>query len=266
MELKRESNPCGYVKVDGMGKGAVERVFAGELIHSTVRHSRGVLPETGMLSPTGAWLGRIFMVGVLTEVTRKGEEVHRARLSDPTGTVELVFRPHNLPPADQLRTMNPPAFLAVTGSVRLQGDRVVIEPDMLAPVQRAERDDWVLFTADRTIRRMEALEEARRGGAGTEELRAVIAAYHPTDSDMQELAAMLRSALETVPAEVRPSFDAQAVVREILAAGEGALEIAWVLEKAGERGVGEEEARRCLQQLLAEGECYSPRNGHIRLL
>ncbi len=109
-------------------------------------------------------MGRIFLVGVLTEVSRKGDEVHRARLSDPTGTVELVFRPQNLPPADVLLTINPPVFLAVSGSVRLLGGRAVIEPDAITPVQRAERDAGVLFTAERTVRRMEALEAARTGG------------------------------------------------------------------------------------------------------
>jgi RPA family protein len=250
----------------GTGTGAVERIFAGELIRSTVTRSRGNPPETGVLSPTGAWLGRIFLVGVLTEVTRRGEEVHRARLSDPTGTVELVLRPHNLPPADVLLTLSPPVFLAVTGSVRRRGDRVVIEPDMLIPVQKPERDAWVLFTAERTIHRMEALEAARKGGDVPEEVRAALAAYRPTDPDLRELAAMVRSALETVPAEERPTVNAETVVRGILAAHEGTLEIGWVLEKAEEQGVSGEEARRCVQQLLAEGECYSPRNGHIRLL
>jgi RPA family protein len=250
----------------GTGTGAVERIFAGELIRSTVARSRGNPPVPGVLSPTGAWLGRIFLVGVLTEVTRKGEEVHRARLSDPTGTIELVFRPHNLPPADVLLTLSPPLFLAVAGLARRRGERVVIEPDMLTPVQKPERDAWVLFTAERTIRRMEALETARNRGAAPEEARAALAAYHLTGADLRELAAMVRSALETVPAETRPSVDAETVVRGILAAHEGTLEIGWVLEKAGEQGVSGEEARRCVQQLLAEGECYSPRNGHIRLL
>ncbi len=77
---------------------------------------------------------------------------------------------------------------------------------------------------------------------------------------------MVRGALNALPEEAPPPVDAGAVVREILASKPGVLEIAWVLEQAEERGVGGEEARRVLQQLLAEGECYSPRNGFIRLL
>jgi RPA family protein len=251
--------------MEGVGKGAVERVFAGELIRSTVTLTRGNPPELGVLSPTGAWFRRIFMVGVLTEVSRKGEEVQRARISDPTGTLELVLRPQNLPPGDVLRTMSPPAFLAVSGSVRLRGDRMVIEPDMIIPVQKAERDAWVLFTAERTIRRMEAIEQALQGGTITDGVREA-SRHYPIAILLRELAAMVRSALETVPAETAPPIDAEAVVREILAAHEGTLEIAWVMERAKEQGVSGEEARRCVQMLLAEGECYSPRNGHIRLL
>jgi RPA family protein len=247
-------------------RGALERVFAGELARSTVTLTRGDPPEAGVLTPTGAWLRRIFMVGVLTEVTCRGKEVHRARLSDPTGALDLVLRPHNLPPADLLLTVSPPAFLACTGNVRLRGKRLVLEPDMLTQVGRAERDAWVLFTANRTIRRMEALQEARAGGAASEDIIAVLAQYHPADHDMQEIAEMVRAALKTVPAEVAPGPGAETVIREILSAREGVLEIAWLIEEAAKQGIGEEEARRCIQMLLAEGECYSPRNGHIRLL
>ena len=250
--------------MNGERKGALERVFTGELARSTVTLTRGDPPEAGVLTPSGAWLRRIFLVGVVTEVIRRGEEVHGARLSDPTGAVELSLRPHNLPPADVLLAVSPPAYLACTGSVRLRGGRAVIEPDTLTPVQRAERDAWVLYTAERTIRRMEALEQARRGGAVPEVLAAAIARYRTTE--LGELAALVRAALEIVPAEEVPPVDAEAVVREIVTSNPGVLEITWVLERAGERGVSEEEARRCVQQLLAEGECYSPRNGHIRLL
>jgi RPA family protein len=252
--------------MQGAGNSGEERIFAGELIRSRERISRGDPPEPGLLSPTGAWLGRIFLVGVLTEVTRKGEEIHRARLADPTGTVELVLRPHNLPPADVLQTVSPPAFLAVSGSVRLRGERVVIEPDMITPVQKPERDAWVLFTAERTLRRMEDLEEMRKGGIGTGPAQAMPACHHPTDADLRELASMVRTALETVPAETAPAVEGGAIIREILHSREGTLEITWIVEQAAQQGVGNEETRRCLQQLLAEGECYSPRNGHIRLM
>ncbi len=248
------------------GRGTTERVFAGELVRSTIPFPRGDPPLPGVLSPTGAWMGRIFLVGVLTEVGRAGEEVHRARLSDPTGTVELVLRPHNLPPADVLAPLEPPVFLAVSGSVRLRGGRAVIEPDTITPVQKAERDAWVLVTAERTLGRMEALETVRRGGSAPEEIRAAFARYRPTDATMRELAAMVRAALDTVPEEPAPTVDSDAVVREILASKEGTLEVAWVLEQAKERGASEEEARRSVQHLLAEGECYAPRNGYIRLL
>jgi RPA family protein len=246
--------------------GAVERVFAGELARSTATCTWGDPPQKGVLTPSGAWLRRIFLVGVLTEVTRQGEEVTRARLADPTGTVELVFRPHNLPPADVLLTLQPPAFLACAGTTRLQGGKTVVEPDLLLPVGRAERDAWVLFTAERTLRRMEALVQQREEGDVPEEISAALTRYRPVETTLRELATMVRAALETVPREEPPRIDAEAVVREIVTTHPGVLEIAWVLEQAGERGVGEEDARRCVQKLLAEGECYSPRNGSLRLL
>jgi RPA family protein len=253
--------------MDSSRTGAVERVFAGELNRSSVTLTQGNPPITGVLTPTGAWLGRIFMVGVLTEVIRRGEEVHRARLSDPTGTVDLVLRPHNLPPGDLLQSVNPPAFLALTGSVRMRGNRVVIEPDMLMQVQKPERDDWLLFTAERTIQRMEAVQEALGGRSATAEITAVLTQYPSPKENLRDLAALVRVALDAAPAQaVAPSIDAEAVVREIIFAHPGVLEIAWVLERAAEQGVSGEDARRGVLTLLAEGECYSPRNGHIKLL
>jgi RPA family protein len=249
-------------------EGAAERVFSGELNRSFVALERGdpVIPE--VLTPTGAWCRRIFLVGALTEVTTLGGMVHRARLSDPTGSIDLVLRPNNLPPADVLSTLTPPAFVAVTGSVRLYGKKVVIQPDMLLPVQRQERDAWVLFTAERTLRRMEVIKATMSGEVADAAAAAALRHYHTSREDLQELAALVRAAVESVsPAEkVIPETEVREAVGKILAGQPGAVEISWIMERAAELGISGEEVRRCLQALLAEGECYAPRNGFVRLL
>lgn len=251
--------------MDSHRGGAVERVFAGELNRSHLTIERG--DRMVVLTPTGAVCGRIFLVGALTEVIVREGEVQRARLSDPTGTIDLVLRPKNLPPADVLSGLVPPAFIAVTGSVRIYGKNAVVHPDMIHLVDRQARDSWVLVTAERTLHRMESLQKAIRGGVPEGETAAVLEYYRPTEEDLHTLAAQVRTAVESVPPERPvPKIDVREVLLEILGSVPGVVELTWVIDRAEERGIGGEEARRGVQALLAEGECYAPRNGHLRLL
>ncbi|MDD1673408.1 MAG: hypothetical protein LUO93_01030, partial [Methanomicrobiales archaeon] len=214
---------------------ATERVFAAELNRSYLSIEQGEPPVTGALTPLGGWCRRIFFVGALTEVIRTEGQVQRARLSDPTGTIDLTFRPQNLPPADLLLTVVPPVFLALTGSIRSYGKNVVVQPDMLQLVDRQARDAWVLFTAQRTLQRMEAMKRALSG----ETLDACVAAalhhYGTSLEDLHTLAVIVQKVLMTVPPERKdPKIDPLIVVKEILAGQTTTVEVSWLLERAME--------------------------------
>ena len=253
-----------------MTSQAAQRVFAGELNRSTRFQERK--GEMSLLIPTGVWCTRVVMVGALTEVQVQGKRVRRARIADPTGVVDLL-PPRSGPAAEALAHCEPPVFVAIIGTVRQFGgrdqSRVAIEPDHISVQGRDVRDSWVLYTAEQTLQRMERMKRALAGGEEDPGLQAAIQVYGTTMDDLRALANQVRSALETVkedPSEPAP-IDPREVLLSLLApAGTAPMAVEEIYRAAAARGIGQEVARAVLQELLAEGECYSPRNGYIRLL
>jgi DNA replicative helicase MCM subunit Mcm2 (Cdc46/Mcm family) len=79
----------------------------------------------------------------------------------------------------------------------------------------------------------------------------------------------VRSALETVkenPSDPAPIDPREVLLSLLTPAGTAPMAIEEIYRAAASRGIGQEVAQAVLQELLAEGECYSPRNGYIRLL
>lgn len=252
-----------------MTEEAATHLFAGELNRSHRFEPGPDGGEAALLTLAGACCTRLVIVGALTEVQVQGERVRRARVADPTGVVDLL-PPRHGPAADVLLPLEPPVFVAVTGTVRRFGrNGVAIEPDHVSVVGREVRDTWVLFAAERTLQRMERMKQALIEGAEDPVLQRAIQAYGTTMDDLRALARQVRSALETVRegALDRVPTNPRDVLLSLLApSGRDPMAVEEIYQAAAAHGIGQEAARACLQELLAEGECYSPRNGFIRLL
>lgn len=241
-------------------------VFAGELDRSTRTLERdGVI---GLLTPSGAWCPSLYAAGALVEVEWAEERPERARVADPTGAFRLLLPPPGVGPSDALADLAPPAFVAFTGAPRIFRGEVIVRPEHLAPVKREVRDAWVLYAAEETLNRLEELAAARSGSPRGEAAQAALQHYSPTAEDLLDLAGMVRTAVSTVADSVREGPSARAVILEILTARGGAVAVPVeeILAEAQKRGIGPREGRGVLDELLAEGECYAPRNGHVRLL
>lgn len=143
------------------------RLFAEEFNASRVE-IKGNAEErepSFVVSPLGAKINRVHVVGVCTDVEPVGEsgEVYRARISDPTG-IYVVYAGQYQPEAAQVLTeLQPPCFVAVTGKARTYEPEpgtvfVSIRPETITQVDEATRDQWVLQAASRTLDRIEATE------------------------------------------------------------------------------------------------------------
>jgi RPA family protein len=224
-------------------------VFADELR----RAKRG---ENGFITPTGGTFHRVFLIGVLTEVHVQTSRAVDARLSDPTGGFSISVnrsRPHV---ADLLTATEPPAFVALSGELSQRGrEEIRVIVDSCQVVEREERDRFVYLCAEEAIQRLEAIGEL--------------------SEEQREIAEMVAKALNVVDAEPKrhqndqadkPDLTGQMIsLIEDCSGPKGAL-LADVLQKAGEGGVGESEAKAALTILLEEGDCYMPTNSTIRLL
>jgi len=145
------------------------RVFAAEYNASTLDVSgEGEKSPSYVVSPTGARINRLYVVGVVTDVENVGtanEPLYRARLSDPTGTFFLSAGQYQPTAAGILGKLRPPAFVAVMGKSRAYtaeggGRFLSVRPEMVREVDAAIRDYWSYEACASLKQRLDCLEEA----------------------------------------------------------------------------------------------------------
>lgn len=145
------------------------RVFAGEYNSSTLElKGEGERTPSYVITPLGAMINRIFIVGVLTDSENIGTEdepLWRARISDPTGVFYLSAGQYQLEAAHAISKIQPPAFVAVVGKSRTYSPEegtlyVSVRPESIKVVDEYVRDYWVLETSTHTLRRIRAMSDA----------------------------------------------------------------------------------------------------------
>lgn len=152
---------AGYVRE------VAQRIFAQEFRESNLTFKDGddLYSPQYLLTPTGAKVNRLFIVGTLTDKEDIGtdSEYWRGRVSDPTGSF-LVYAGQYQPEAAQvLAECETPAFVAIVGKPNTytteQGEVLTsVRPESMHIVDGETRDIWVLDTAKRTLERLNELE------------------------------------------------------------------------------------------------------------
>ncbi len=144
------------------------RVFAEEFNSSILEHTgEGEKPVSYIITPLGAKVNRMHIVGVVTDIEDVGEQGkprYRARITDPSGTFYVSAGEYQPSAAMSLSKISPPAFAAVVGKSRAytpeEGVKYLsIRPERVREVDAEARDYWVLETAKSTLHRIEAVEE-----------------------------------------------------------------------------------------------------------
>ena len=133
-----------------------------------------------VVTPTGARVNRLFVVGVLTELEQVNEEVLRARVVDPTGAVVVYAGQYQPEALAFLEGAEPPLFVAVTGKARTfepeDGDRIFtsIRPESISEVDAETRDRWVVQAAEQTLARVDRMASAIESGLTGDTLRTAL--------------------------------------------------------------------------------------------
>lgn len=146
------------------------RVFAGEFNDSTVEiKGEGEMAPSYVVTPLGAKVNRVFIIGVLTDVENISEngELIRAHISDPTGVFTLYSGQYQKEVTEALSKIEVPAFVAVIGKARTYSPEkgtlyVSIRPERIMEVSADIRDKWILETCRNTKDRIEAILEAMK--------------------------------------------------------------------------------------------------------
>lgn len=155
------------------------RLFAAECTDASYSYSESGEERAPnyVVTPTGARVNRLFAVGVLTEVSQAGDSILRARVADPTGAFVVYAGQYQPDAMAVLDSMEPPAFVAVTGKIRTfqpdDSDVVYtsIRPEEINEVDSDTRDRWTVSTAERTLERVATTAAALDTEQTGEELR-----------------------------------------------------------------------------------------------
>jgi len=154
-----------------MNRETAWRVFAGEYNESTVEiKGEGEMAPSYIVTPLGAKVNRLFVIGVLTDVENvsEGSDLVRAHISDPTGVFTLYSGNYQQEVTDALNDIEVPAFVAIVGKVRTYTPEeggsmyVSIRPESVLEVSSDVRDKWILETCKNTKDRIEAMFEAMK--------------------------------------------------------------------------------------------------------
>jgi hypothetical protein len=146
------------------------RVFASEYNDSTVEiKGEGEKSPSYIVTPLGAMINRLFIIGVLTDVdtVSEGGDFIRAHVSDPTGVFSLYSGQFQPEATAALTNIEVPAFVAVTGKSRTFSPEegtlyVSVTPEQVVEVDADIRDQWILETCKLTKERIEAILEAKK--------------------------------------------------------------------------------------------------------
>ena len=169
----------------GVGRREVAwRIFAAEYDGSSLEHSDSDEERAPnyVVTPTGARINRLFVVGVLTEIEQVGDEVLRARIVDPTGGFVVYAGQYQPDALAFLERAEAPMFVAVTGKARTfkpeDSDQIYtsIRPESMNTVDAETRDRWTVQTAQQTLDRVRtfasALDSDQRGETLRQSLEA----------------------------------------------------------------------------------------------
>ena len=205
------------------------RLFATEFDASTFSYSESDEERAPnyVITPTGARVNRLFVVGVLTAVERVNDDVLRARVVDPTGPFVVYASQYQPEALAFLERTDPPAFVAVTGKANTfqpeDSDRVFtsVRPESVNLVDAETRDRWTVQTAAKTLERISLFADTVSRPESNGELpRGVELAHEQYGTTPAYLAAMRDVAFDAarmvtgeVDAVESPSMEPDAVGR-----------------------------------------------------
>ncbi|MBN2110472.1 MAG: RPA family protein [Methanosarcinaceae archaeon] len=162
----------------GYTREVARRVFAQEFRESDLTYKDGddqYAPHY-LLTPTGARVNRMFIVGTLVEKEDIGSdsEYWRGRVIDPTGSFMIYAGQYQPEAAQVLAECETPAFVSIVGKPSTyttgEGDVLTsVRPESIFVVDGQTRDLWVADTAKRTLERLKKFDNGSNDTAKARE-------------------------------------------------------------------------------------------------
>jgi RPA family protein len=155
------------------------RIFAHEFNMSNLFVSEGEERAPNyIITPTGVKCNRLFIIGVVTEVENIGKDnnLWRARIADPTGVFTIYAGQYQPEAAIFLSELQVPSYVALVGKARKYEPEdgavyLSVRPEEMNISDEKQRDRWVLEAAERTLERINIMEDALNSGLSGNELQ-----------------------------------------------------------------------------------------------
>jgi len=255
-----------------------------------------------ILTPLGAKVNRVLIVGVLTDVVNVGNEeepLWRARVTDPTGVFHITAGQYQPEAAQTVARLPIPSFVAVVGKTKVYSpgegiNYISIRPESITQVEREFRDGWVVETAASTLRRIEATKEANEMDSPSAENIAAIgfpqklasgvmsALEQHGGTDASRYVRMVSDALAFVEPEIDPIVapgtpaggkaagsaenegSVLAIIKEL--AVDGGVLYDDVIAKAKDAGIERVSVEEAVNALMDNGAIYEPFLGKLSIV
>ncbi len=259
---------------------------------------------TYMITPLGAEVNRVMFVGVLTELQKLGTEEEpywKMRVADPTGTFRMNAGQYQPEVVQVIPQLEVPCFVAVIGKVKpfttTEGDVIpMVRPETVIRVDKSTRDPWLITASKSMVERLDIAREAFTMAEPTREnlealgcprdrVDGLLRAIEHYDDPVLELQTILVDILKGMvdgeysggdisrevpkeePAdEEKEEIDVNALVLQTIVENEdekeGILE-----EKVIQMLEGQVDRKRletAIEELMDEGDLYTPTAGHIK--
>ncbi|MCK4475428.1 MAG: hypothetical protein KAU16_01740 [Methanophagales archaeon] len=232
------------------------RVFFEELLKSDffVKENE----ETFLVTPTCARCNRLFGVGEVKEVEKRGN-ITKIQINDLTATLNIY--------TDKVISLGN-KFLAFVGNLHVhegagKSKGVLILIEEAGAVGENVRNNWIISTARRTMERIELLRE--KALPKKHWLKEALEHYAIDDDKLDFWGDMAINTVKGMWEDYNKT--AKEMVLEVLGesgkSSVGRIKLAKELKK---KGLMEEWVEEVIDELIGEGRCYEPEVGVLMLV
>ncbi len=240
------------------------RVFFEELLKSDFFVKEN--GETFLVTPTCARCNRLFGVGEVKEVEKRGN-ITKIKISDSTATLNIY--------TDKVFGLG--KFLAFVGNLHVRVARegavksksnVLILVEEAGTVEENVRNNWIINTARRSLERIELLRNLfleKKALPKKEWMKEAVEHYAIDDDKLDFWGCVALNAVTGVWQNY--SKTTKEMVLEVLEESKKrSMKRVNLMEELKKKGLMEEWVEEVIDELVAEGRCYEPEVGVVKVV
>jgi len=267
------------------------RIFAAEYNDSMhVAESKVEKSPKYVITPLGAKVNRLYIVGVLTDLEEMGGEGIRrkARISDPTGSHIVYAETFKPEVASILADIQIPSYVAIVGKARIYEPEegvlyVSVRAEIAKEVNEEIRKYWILEACKNMALRIDAIKEGMN--MKNPSVANLVEIGYPTiiaegvveaiklykEIDIEHYEILLKEALSFITSkkiDIKKNLEGEEKILKIIGEMQGNEGVDWekVVEEAIKTGIEKDSVEEIIYSLMEKGLIYEPQLGKIKLV